>query len=368
MTLSDTQKTKVSCVMVTMATPERFHLFKRSVDCYLNQTYINKELVVVLDPRHSDGFKPLKDYVASLRRADIRVIVPKSNTRVSLGRLRNFSMSEARGEVLCQWDDDDVYHPERLKKQYSTLRTKKVGAVYLQEVLHFFSTTKEMYWIDWKHWHLKCHAATGMFINRDLPKYPETGEFSNKGEDTDFLTQLGESRKVFHLAGLPHLYIYTFHGKNTWNASHHSSLAKSYSMPLKSVLKRERAWKSLLKGFFETESPILRGRPTNFIIESTRGSNTKTTGVSANLLSNAPRSGQVSKFIDREKLKILQLVRRANGISAHALASGLNFPKAMIRQEVLEMLDQGLLIRDPRCENPQNPRLFCEWAGIEFKL
>jgi glycosyltransferase involved in cell wall biosynthesis len=60
---------------------------------------------------------------------DVRHLVP-SDERIrylhiggnqTIGSLRNIGSGEARGQVICSWDDDDWSHPERVRDQVSRL-------------------------------------------------------------------------------------------------------------------------------------------------------------------------------------------------------------------------------------------------------
>ena len=99
----------ISCLMVTLSTPHRIDYAKRSIDAYCRQTHADRELVVVVDRAAPDGGHALSAHIRSLGRDDIRIAV--ASVPLRLGGLRNLSIDIARGDVLCQWDDDDLSHP-----------------------------------------------------------------------------------------------------------------------------------------------------------------------------------------------------------------------------------------------------------------
>ena len=45
--------------------------------------------------------------------------------KLSLGALRNISVSKASGQYFCQWDDDDWYSMHRLEEMYHSIGTSK---------------------------------------------------------------------------------------------------------------------------------------------------------------------------------------------------------------------------------------------------
>src|SRR5947208_1986853 len=106
----------VSCLLPTT---NRLALCKRSIACYCRQTYPNKELIVVSNGT-SEYRRQLATHVRRLRRKDVRCVFLDGGDW-NLGRLRNQTLDHARGDILCQWDDDDMYHPLRLECQVQTL-------------------------------------------------------------------------------------------------------------------------------------------------------------------------------------------------------------------------------------------------------
>ena len=79
--------------------PARF-----AIECYQQQTYANRELVIVSDTV-SDA---LAAHIDRLGDASIRII---TTPPAPLGTLRNISVKAAHGPIIAQWDDDDLYHP-----------------------------------------------------------------------------------------------------------------------------------------------------------------------------------------------------------------------------------------------------------------
>jgi glycosyltransferase involved in cell wall biosynthesis len=218
--------------MVTMASNARLPMLKRSLRNYLEQTYINKELIIVADSRFASGFKKIEALVRSLDRDDVRLFRAPKSTR-TLGALRNLSIARAQGTLLCQWDDDDAYSPDRLQKQWSALRAGKKKAVYLQTVWQYFERRKTLSYMDWKRCWPGCHTATGMFYKNICPRYPESGPRSHKQEDLVFFLRLAKRCPVLKMRSESLLYIYSCHGKNTSSSSFIKALEKTVSDPSK---------------------------------------------------------------------------------------------------------------------------------------
>jgi len=208
---------KISCLMVSR---NRLPLVARSVRSYVDQTYPNKELVIVRDPSAPSG--DVAAHLTSLGRRDIQLICPTGSR--SLSALRNVSLEHATGEVMCQWDDDDLVHPARLRVQLAAMQETNAAAAYLQDDLHYFVRTGEMYWVRWGESLLRCLPGTAMFRRSMAQPYSDDPLYSAKSEDTLFMMSLG-CRTTF-LGGMPYLYVYTFHDNNTWSEAHRRALVK----------------------------------------------------------------------------------------------------------------------------------------------
>ena len=135
----------ISCLMVTQD-PVRLDLLQKSVHCYLDQDYPNRELVICCDGPLSYR-RQLRRFIDSLQRPDIRL--PDTPSLRTLGEMRNYSARCADGDYLCQWDDDDLNHPSRLQTQLAHLKSMDAPVSYFQDQLHYFSQSNELYWVNW---------------------------------------------------------------------------------------------------------------------------------------------------------------------------------------------------------------------------
>lgn len=99
----------VTCLCLTR---NRREWLAKAVDCFLRQTYENRELVIVPD-------RP-EDLVDLPQDERIRVLTPSHRDMV-VGSKRNRGCAEARGEIVAIWDDDDYSAPERLTYQMAKL-------------------------------------------------------------------------------------------------------------------------------------------------------------------------------------------------------------------------------------------------------
>jgi glycosyltransferase involved in cell wall biosynthesis len=158
---------------------------------------------------------------------------------LNLGQLRNFTLEAATGDILCQWDDDDLYHPQRLERQLAALFEGNFEAVYLQEVMQYFPAVNSLYWTNWRGTEVAGHPGT-LMVRREVPiQYPTQGGESRLGEDTEVARALIARGRVGYVAGMPHLFIYVSHGMNSWHDGHHRMLADKLSISQALLRRRE---------------------------------------------------------------------------------------------------------------------------------
>lgn len=247
----------VSCLMVTSLSAKRFPRVKKSILSFTHQTYPNKELLIIIDSPSYFEEVQLIHFIRQLRSINpIRILKPSG--KHALGTLRNMAMTKAKGDFLCQWDDDDLYHPTRIEYQLDALLKSNAGAVVLQNFLHYFEKTQICFWADWSRVPYKALPGTILVRKSECIPYKR----AKKGEDQSFLSRLQLRTKVLALDNKPFLYIYVYHGSNTWNFNHHLRLAKAASVSEKMLCTH---LKSIISGMGESGLPT---RGITFVNES----------------------------------------------------------------------------------------------------
>lgn len=192
----------VSCLMVTR---DRYELARLSMISFRRQTYSNRELVVL-----DDGDDPrLAEEIAALGDPKIRYISPVDKDQ-SLGSLRNQAVAEARGLYVCQWDDDDLYDPKRIEIEMSALMRHEARAVMLSRVTIWMPARKRL-----KISHRRTWEGSMICEKAIMPEYPD----QRAGEDTEVVQKIHERYKIAFV-DMPRLYLYSFHGHNTWTSDH----------------------------------------------------------------------------------------------------------------------------------------------------
>ena len=255
---------KISCLC---ATYNRLEYLKKSIDCFCSQTYPNKELVIV-----SEGNKEYKDavlaYVSHLSRSDIIMEFLDNDGSYNLGKIRNISMKLASGQALCQWDDEDLNHPERLWQQFDHMVGNDAQVSFFTDQLQLFSQSGEMFWLDWtqnaqaknkEDETLYLIPGTKMMFQDSRFSYPESGPEASAGEDSILLEQIYNSDvKISRFSGKGYLYIYCFHGdiKHTFSYDHHRTLSLDCSCTIDFLNKHTDTLKKELKKYKELPSNL----------------------------------------------------------------------------------------------------------------
>jgi Glycosyl transferases group 1/Glycosyl transferase family 2 len=190
----------VSCLMVSRGDVARA---KFGVMSYLQQTWPNKELVVVIQQEQTS----LANWLATLDEPSIRLHIAPSHW--TLGDLRNASIAHAQGEFIMQWDDDDLSDPDRIRAFMGAAKRLQVDLVFLSRWFHWWPARRSFCGAVHRIWEGSMLARKSCMV-----RYPSLP----KGEDTDVMQQL-VSQHPFALVDWPELYVYTVTGKNTWDTS-----------------------------------------------------------------------------------------------------------------------------------------------------
>jgi glycosyltransferase involved in cell wall biosynthesis len=223
--------------MVTAA--GRLDLVKRSFRCYTDQTYPNKELLIV-NEGPVEYQQAIEFFVKESGRSDVRFVW--LNGHYSLGALRNISIGLAMGDYFCQWDDDDFCLPHRLVVQFHHLQKHpSAEASYLGDQLHFYFPTQEVFWDDWVSFGhlstLETQLIPGTLLCRRPTnvKYPSQGRYCGAGEDSVFAQRLQGRLAV--LSGEDPMHVYSYHGKQVFDFEHHRRISTMRAKPIADVIR-----------------------------------------------------------------------------------------------------------------------------------
>ncbi|MFO1131991.1 MAG: glycosyltransferase family A protein [Hyphomicrobiales bacterium] len=192
---------RVSCLMVTRGHVE---LLSFALACYLGQDYPHRELVIVTDGVSAQ----LTALVA--RHAERNVRLVEAPPGLTLGDLRNYAAARATGDILCQWDDDDLYDPARLSTGVHVLQQSKFAAAFLSQWIMWWPARRMFALSRTRLW-----EGTMCIWRQHHGLYPAL----RRGEDSVFVRQLTERTEVAQVKA-PYLYCYVITGRNSWDTAH----------------------------------------------------------------------------------------------------------------------------------------------------
>ena len=200
------EKPKISALLLTGRDLQRYALARVAVQCFLDQTWPNKELIIV-------NHGPLSLATGDPRIKEVKVV---KNESFMLGDMRNASIDAATGEWCVQWDDDDWHHPTRMARQFEV-------AHRAPHALTTFDWQVRCNMIDGSAFYDKMDGGQHMSImfSRSVPqRYLPL----NVREDTAFKKEFTETvainNAVTNPSADPMQYLRFYHGRNIWDAYH----------------------------------------------------------------------------------------------------------------------------------------------------
>ena len=190
-------------VSALLITKNRKEQALRAIECFLAQTYDAKELVII-----DEGERELEKAIKKL--ASPLISYHRNDKRINLGQLRNQAIRIAKGEYVCQWDDDDLYHPAKISHQLAICEEKKADACFLLRELLLDQPRMSLGISDYRLW-----EGTILARKDKILSYPAW----RRGEDYWVVHRLAQRGTVVAL-DWPELYLYIYHGSNTWDRHH----------------------------------------------------------------------------------------------------------------------------------------------------
>jgi glycosyltransferase involved in cell wall biosynthesis len=250
---NDRDEPLITCAMVTA---QRLHLALNSLRCFSNQSYPHRELLIICDSEH--GKAQLSAAADALQIARYRVMVLDPG-KYTLGALRNVALVEADGAYICQWDDDDLCHPDRLRMQFDAIARADAQASFLTEHLQLFLKPGTLFWCDWlrprRHNWPPVLPGTVMCRTSLTARYPEHGAEGQRSEDLAFMKTLLRDEHVALLPSCGWLYIYVTHDANTWDRGHHTMIPRIAGLSQEQLWARRSELLSALTGY-ELSGPV----------------------------------------------------------------------------------------------------------------
>ena len=175
---------KVSAVgkpFVSVCTPtyNRRQFIPQLIECFKQQTY-PKELMewIIVD----DGDDSVEDLFKDVE----CVKYFRVNTKMKLGRKRNFMHEKSKGEIIVYMDDDDYYPPDRVNHAVNRLRSQPRALAAGSSIVYmYFNDLDKIYQFGP---YGPMHATAGTFaFKRELLKQTRYDDNAEIAEEKHFL-------------------------------------------------------------------------------------------------------------------------------------------------------------------------------------
>ena len=213
----------ISCLCVTRG--DRPTLLAEAIADFAAQSLPDRELLILHD-RAPEIHAAIATLAEAHPSADIRVLAAPPGQ--SLGALRNLTLAAARGDWICQWDDDDRYHPRRLALHLAAADAQGASAAYLVDQLHWFTADARLCWDDWDSEPYPLNLIQGSILARRaiMPPYPDLPRGEDTAQTHALLRAAAEQGfGICRLRGAGWCHIYRQHGANVWDQAHHRAIS-----------------------------------------------------------------------------------------------------------------------------------------------
>lgn len=172
----------ISCIMPTA---DRREFVPYAIEYFQQQTYEDRELIVV-----DDGHDSCRDLVPE----DVRIQylrVPRS----TIGAKRNIAIEQARGDIIVHWDDDDWYAPTRIEQQVADLENTDLTGY---SSVYFYWIRQQQLWLyNYSQlYYSKPYVIGGSFCYRRSVWKQHPFENLNYAEDNRFLRHVETVRSI----------------------------------------------------------------------------------------------------------------------------------------------------------------------------
>lgn len=161
-------------ISAIMPTAGRRKMAAEAVEMWRAQTWPDKELVII-DDRCEPSFP---------RGISGPGIFYQSEGRMLIGAKRNLACGLAAGEVICHWDSDDIYAPDRIEDQANRLiETGADITGYCPMLFNHYAGSR------WQYFNSDENYAVGVSLmyRKDYWRARQFGPKYKTGEDTRFV-------------------------------------------------------------------------------------------------------------------------------------------------------------------------------------
>lgn len=241
-----------------MLTARRVKYAQIAIACFRRQTWRQCELVIVYD-----SFDTATCRMVTSLRDDARIrLVCNERRNPTIGYLRNLSVRAATGAYCVQWDDDDLYHSERVERQMAEMvGSGKLGCVlsswicYAQSHSLMFESAPYPY-------EGTILIATDVLRRYPYPNFTRVQKNGREVGEDAFVVQRLDRLGMLHRYHCPWLYVYRIHESNTCSKAHFAGMYTSAMRANRMVYQSNVSFyrRMLRLNQFSTNTPIIRNR------------------------------------------------------------------------------------------------------------
>ncbi|MBC2053964.1 glycosyltransferase family 2 protein [Listeria welshimeri] len=112
-------------VSIIMPCYNSANVIDMSIQSVLSQSYQNFQLIIVDDYSTDHSIEKIKEYLS-----DYRIQLVQLPRNMGVAKARNVGIKHSLGRFIAFLDSDDVWQPEKLKKQVRMIESNKVPLVY----------------------------------------------------------------------------------------------------------------------------------------------------------------------------------------------------------------------------------------------
>ena len=105
-------------ISIILPTFNRQKILTTTIDCILNQTFEDYELIIINDASNDNTESIIKNYQTKNKK--IKYIKNKKNMGCAISRQLGYENS--KGSIIVFMDDDDIWPNDKLIKQYSLIK------------------------------------------------------------------------------------------------------------------------------------------------------------------------------------------------------------------------------------------------------
>lgn len=187
------EKPLVTATLLTGVCPERRKMAKIAAQCFFQQDYQNKELLILNQSKESLEVENALELMIS------------RDVFVTLGDIRNYAMDAVSRGLIAVWDDDDFAAPHYMSEMVSHWEPGRL-VQYRNQMRHDIVSNSSFVCVlkSGHHGQILCDSQCGF-------RYPSL----NAAEDTEFMKCFGRNRYAFDNDCL--FYCRLAHPWNTWN-------------------------------------------------------------------------------------------------------------------------------------------------------